>query len=383
MDLDHVIDADNHYYETDDCFTRHIEARFRDKAINIRRGDDGLGKIYKGDERIAFMSVTPQDYVLEPASFRPWLEGRMARDELELEPIPCDPAYQDRDKRLARMDEQNIDAMVLYPTLAVTVEHELHDDPDASYANLRAFNRWLEDDWGYSYQDRIFAVPLLSLLDIDQAVTELDRVIEAGARAVHLKAGPVYGRSPADAHYDPFWARCAEAGVPVAFHAGDAGYNELITTLWGEPGRPPSRKMSPFQMFLSFHRPIIDTLACLVLQNLFGRFPDLAVMSIEQGSEWVPGLLHELDWTHGRRRELEAAPSEVFRRHVSVAPFHEENIGELVETIGSERVLFGSDYPHPEGLAPPRDFLSSLEALPADAQRRIVHDNIAGLLQLV
>jgi predicted TIM-barrel fold metal-dependent hydrolase len=193
----------------------------------------------------------------------------------------------------------------------------------------------------------------------------------------------VYGRSPADEYFDPFWARVAEAGVPVAFHAGDAGYNELVTTLWGEPGRLPSRKMSAFQMYLGHHRPIMDTLAALVLQNLFTRFPTLRVVSIEQGSEWVPSLLRELDLAYRSRRELPERPSDVFRRHVWIAPFHEEDILELVELIGPDHVLFGSDYPHPEGLAPPSDFLDALEPLPADAQRRIVCDNTAELLHLV
>ena len=377
-----VIDADNHYYETDDCFSRHIDPRFADRAINIRRGDDGLGKIYIGDQRLAFMSVSPADYVVPPGAFRPWMERKVLRSEVPVTSIPCDPAYQDRDLRLTRMDEQQLDAVVLFPTLGAVVEHELHDDPDVSFANLQAFNRWLEDDWGYSYQDRIFAVPLLSLLDLDRALIELERVLGLGARLVHLKAGPVYGRSPADPYFDPFWARVTEAGIPVVFHAGDAGYNELVTTNWGEPGRIPSRKMTPFQIFLAHNRPIIDTLGALVLQNLFGRFPTLRVVSIEQGSEWVPGLLHDLDLAFRSRPELPERPSDVFRRHVWISPFHEEDVLGLVETMGADHVVFGSDYPHPEGLAPPREFLEGLATLPAEDRHRIVCGNAADLLQL-
>ena len=120
----------------------------------------------------------------------------------------------------------------------------IRHDAELSGAVLRAFNRWLEDDWGYAYQDRIFAVPLLSLLDVDEAVRELERVLDAGARLVHLKCGPVEGRSPADPHFDAFWARVNEAKVPVVFHIGDAGYNELFGAAWGED---PTRRSAGSQ----------------------------------------------------------------------------------------------------------------------------------------
>ena len=116
------------------------------------------------------------------------------------------------------------------PTLGVVVEQSMLDDPKLTFASLRSFNRWLEDDWGYAYRERIFAPPLLSLLDLDLALAELDRVMKLGARVVHLRAGPVSGQSPADVHFDPFWARLEEAEIPVAFHLADSGYNALFST---------------------------------------------------------------------------------------------------------------------------------------------------------
>jgi hypothetical protein len=84
-----------------------------------------------------------------------------------------------RDARLKWMDEHGIQACLMLPTLGVGVEHQLRHDPEATFANLRAFNRWLEDDWGFSYKDRIIGVPLLSLVDAKLAVDELERVIGA------------------------------------------------------------------------------------------------------------------------------------------------------------------------------------------------------------
>ena len=92
---------------------------------------------------------------------------------------------------------------MLYPSLGVMVEEQLAGDVEASYANLHAFNRWLEDDWGYATEGRIFSVPMLSLLDMDLALEELDRVMKLGARAIHLRTGPVNGLSPASERYTP------------------------------------------------------------------------------------------------------------------------------------------------------------------------------------
>jgi predicted TIM-barrel fold metal-dependent hydrolase len=282
------------------------------------------------------------------------------------------------------MDEQGVEAIMLFPTLAVCVEHFLKHDAALLYASFRAFNEWLDDDWGFDRDGRIFAVPLLSLLDVECAVDELDRVLGAGARAVALRPGPAYGRSPADPHFDQFWARVAEAGVPVCFHIGESGYNELFSVAWGEDPNPPSHGQSAFQ-WTSFYgdRPIMDTFSSLVLHNLFGRFPELRCISVENGSLWVPYLLKAMDKMSGMGRNgpwlggrLDGRPSALFREHVYVAPYHEEDVVTLAELIGDERVLFGSDFPHPEGLAEPLDFATRVEPLGPAATQRIMRDNL-------
>lgn len=387
-----LIDCDSHYYEPYDCFTRHLERKYADRAVNIRHGDDGLGRIYIGDERLGYMSVIQTDYIAPPGAFQGLLEGKLDRSDLAYEPIrPLDtPAFMTRDARLALMDQQHIEACVMLPTLGVCVEHEMHHDVEASYANLRAFNRWVEEDWGFGQDGRIYSVALLSLLDVDLAVAELERVLDAGARLLHLKPGPVYGRSPADPCFDPFWARIQEAGVPVVFHVGDSGYYELVSTQWGEPARPATQHASAFQMTTcAIERPISDTIAALVLHNLFGRFPGVRVASIENGSEWLPGLLKKMDkfaeatwygrWLGGR---IDDRPSEIVRRHVSVCPFHEDDLLGLTVAIGAEQVLFGSDYPHPEGLAEPIDFARNLLPLGGETVRQVMRSNGRRLIGL-
>jgi predicted TIM-barrel fold metal-dependent hydrolase len=131
----------------------------------------------------------------------------------------------------------------------------------------------------------------------------------------------------------------------------------------------------------------MDTIAALVFGNLFGRFPNLRVASVENGSLFVPYLMAVMDkmggmgrngpWPGGRIREK---PSAIVRRHVFVSPYHEEDIPALVRAVGASQVLFGSDYPHPEGLAEPAQFAECIAELSADDQRMILRDNALGLL---
>ncbi|ADP83444.1 amidohydrolase family protein [Pseudofrankia inefficax] len=384
-----LIDADGHYYEPDDCFSRHIEARYKDATIRVDRAEDGLGRVFVGDRR-TFMSVMPGDYASAPGALQGLFAGGVADGFAHREVLNARdyPAFTTRAERLTLMDSQSVEATILLPTLGISVERDLEHDVELSYASLRAFNRWLEEDWGYAAQERIFAVPLLSLLDIDHAVAELRRVIDAGARLVHLRPGPVGHRSPADPVNDPFWALCAEAGVPVVFHTSNCGYADLYGTHWSEDPRNPSHLQSPLQWALcNTERPIVDTMIALTLHNLFGRHPDLRILSIENGSSWLRPLLKTVDKAAslGRRGpmiggRLPAKPSEALTDHLWVVPFPEDDVDDLLDVLGPDHVLFGSDFPHPEGLREPLDYATSLGRQDPTTTRKVLRGNTARLL---
>ena len=386
-----LVDADEHYYEPDDCFSRHIEARFRDETIRVERGADGLGRIYLGCRR-TFMSVMPGDYASAPGALQGLFAGGVADGFTHREVINARdyPAFTDRKARLALMDAQGIEATIMLPTLGVAVEYDLRCDTGLTYASLRAFNRWLEEDWGYGSDGRIFAVPMLSLLDLDQAVAELRRVLDAGARLVHLCPGPVAGRSPADPVFDRFWATLSEAGIPVVFHVSNSGYNHFYGAHWSEDPANPSHRQSPLQWALcNTERPVADTLIALALHNLFVRHPGVKVLSIENGSGWLRPTLKAVDKSAalGRRGpmlggKLPARPSEILAEHLWLSPFPEDDVDELIEAIGADHVLFGSDYPHPEGLREPLDYAGRLARWDAAVTRKVLRGNTAGLLGL-
>lgn len=391
-----LFDADNHFYETPDCFSRHIEQRHADLAIRATRRADGAWDVRVGDKPYNFMDVK-FDRTNKPGSMYEVLRAKDANtgvswsDSYSAENML--PAYQQRAARLAMMDEQGVERTIVLPTFAVSVEQTMADDVGQTYANLRSFNRWLEEEWGFGTgpNPRIFSPPLLSLLDRDEAVAELDRVLAAGAQVVHLRPGPAgSGRSPADPWYDPFWARLDEAGIPVAFHIADSRLAAL-SLAWGEDPNPPVRSMSAFQWaFVHGDRPIMETLGSLIYGNLFGRFPNIRVMSLENGSDWVHYLLTLLDkkkgmgrygpWVGGR---ISGRPSEIFRRHCFVSPYPEDDVRALIDRIGASQVLFGSDFPHPEGLAEPARFTDLLEGRGEDEVRKVMRDNAEGLLRPV
>jgi predicted TIM-barrel fold metal-dependent hydrolase len=387
-------DADNHYYEPDDCFTRHIEAAYRDRTFWIDRSDpDKPGRMYLGKDRCRFFSVGVGDNIGPPGIMKDFLRGTSDDGgNPSLSPINglAVPEFVDKRARLAKMDEQGVERCLMLPTAGVGIEPQLCEPAhrDVLYPTVRAFNRWLEEDWGYGTEGRIYGAPLISLADVGQGVAELDRLIALGSRFVCLMAGPIDGRSPGDPFFDPFWARCAEAGINVVFHIGSTSVSVAYNAPWGLRPTPPSHRHSLMEYALSFtERPVVDQITALIADNVFGRFPSLRVLSVEYGSSWVAPMLTKLDhiarlyskdmWRFGTPP---GTPSELFRQHVWISPFYEDDVAALARRVSAQRVLAGSDYPHPEGLASPREFEAELGDLTADEKRMIMHDNFERLI---
>ncbi len=392
-----IIDCDNHYYEPDDCFTRHIEAQYRPHTVWVKREHkDGHGIMMLGDERLSFFSVGVGDYVGPPGAMRDFFKGREsseAQAQVNMHPIQIEdhPAFTQRAAREQLLDEQQVEASVMLPTLGVGVEWQLRRHPEVLYPSLRAFNRWQQEEWGWgSDRGRIFCAGMVSLLDVEQAVVELERLIAEGLKLVYITTGPVDGKTPADSHFDPFWARVQEAGLPVVFHIGEGGFNQMYASQWGEAATPASHRFSAFNSYIGIgERPITDTVASLIFCNLCGRFPGLRFMIVEYGSAWVEHFLSVLDKTYRLghvqsrwRFGKPGRPSEVFRRHFSVVPFHEDDIPKLSSLLGAQCLINGSDFPHPEGLEWPMQMLESMTEMEAPTVRSIMRENACELLGL-
>lgn len=384
-----IFDFDNHYYESADAFTR-----YQDKSLGnrgVRWADvDGRKRLLVGgvvNEYIANPTFNP---VAKPGALYDWYRGNPKQQSIreafgDLEPLRAE--YQNRDARLAVMDEQGVDATCLFPTLGVGIEEALKHDPLAATAVFEAFNRWLEDDWGYRYQNRIFAIPNVAFLDPVGAVAELRRVIDAGAVAVNIRNAPVpiQGgfRSPFDPVYDGFWGLAAEAGVVVATHAGVDGYDALVQ-MW-EPGAgETSLFRSPLRGVVTKSRAVSDFYAAAICHKVFDRFPALRLASVENGVSWVPEMLHRLDDAANRNPGAFAQhPRETFGEHVWITPFWEDDLVELEGEVRYDRLLLGSDWPHAEGSVAPVDFVTeALSGLKEEDAQRIARENALELLRL-
>jgi predicted TIM-barrel fold metal-dependent hydrolase len=383
------VDADNHYYEPLDAFTRHLDRKFSWRGV--RPVQDGKRvQLLMGGRVNRFIPNPTFDPIIVPgcldAQFRGQIpEGVDPRSLMKVEPLRAE--YRDRDQRVAVVERQGLEAVLLFPTLGCGVEEALRNDVEATMASLHAFNRWLEEDWGFDYRGRLLAVPMLSLADPVAACAELDSLLARGARIVHVRPAPVPGpngssRSLGDKRHDAVWARLAEASVPVAFHLGDSGYNAFLSAPWG--GSAEFQGFGPMDVLgriVVSDRAIHDTLASLVVDGVFARHPGLRVASIENGSDFLHVLVKRLrkqaNQTPWAFRE---DPLDTIRRHVWVAPYFEEDLPALAELIGTERILFGSDWPHGEGLADPLDFAQELAGFDAAAVRRVMRDNCLELL---
>ncbi len=403
MSLDHsgdveIFDADQHYYEAEDCFTRYASERMKtEKFVRwVTEADGKRRRLFVGGREANVIGNPTFDPITAPGAYHETLKNleygkdRSADAYGKLEPIR--PAYRDKDVRLGTMDEQGVAKTLMFPTLAVTMEGFVAQDADMLYDTFHAFNRWLQDDWGFAYQGRIFAAPYISMLDLERAIAELEWVLQQGARLITIRPGPAYGRSPADPYFDPFWARVEEAGVLVTYHSFE-GPSDVIDAYYQLWAAPPQRKLREHQLLqqaiAGIDNAIMDTLSALVLHNLFGRFPRLKIGVIEMGCGWMPHLLQRLDHAGGLINRkivsfggtLDARPSEILKRHVWVSPFPEEDVLALVGQIGAERVLMGSDWPHAESTPIPRDYANCLKGLPQSDIENIMRNNIQGLVR--
>jgi predicted TIM-barrel fold metal-dependent hydrolase len=381
-----IFDADNHYYEAEDAFTRHLDPKMRRRCMDwaVVKGRKELLVAGAINRFIPNPTFNP---VARPGCLDQYYRGNNPKGHTireafgELEPIR--PEYRDREVRLGVMTKQRIEKALYFPTLGVGMEEALKRDTEAVHAAFEAFNRWLLEDWGFAYQERIYGAPYISIMDRDRGIRELEWALANDARFIVMRPSFVYNaggsRSPADPYYDPFWKLVNDSGVVVVYHGGDSGYGEYSKD-WGEGGTTESFKGGPFRLITMPSKPPFDLFAALISHQLFQRFPNLRIASIEMGSFWVPWLFQSMERIYGQEPSYFAEdPCETFRRHVWIAPFHEDDIAQLRDLVGAENMVAGSDWPHAEGLADPTDYAHDLKGLSDKEIRLVMRENALGL----
>jgi hypothetical protein len=384
-----VVDADNHLYETEDAFTRYLPEKHAGAIKYVQV--EGRTKIAIRGTISEYIPNPTFEVVAAPGAHEELYrhgnpEGKSLR-ELTGKPIRCPDWAREPKSRLAKLDELGIDAALMFPTLASLLEERMRDDPDLTHDAVHAFNQWLHDEWTFNHEDRIFATPVITLPIVERAIEELEWCLERGrgpcssgphrpgACAVlarracrsSTRSGPA-SRRPAS------WWRCTPPtpATPTSPASGRARASSCpsSSTRCGPWSRAPGRSWTPWRRWSATARS--------------RRFPDLRVATVENGGSWVRPLLKNFEGTYKKMpMEFAEHPIEAFNRNVYVNPFWEDGLPELIDAIGAERILFGSDFPHPEGLADPVSFVDELpSSLARDDVERIMGGNLAGLLKI-
>ena len=383
-----VFDADNHYYEALDAFTRHLDPALGPRVIEWAEVGGRQYHVIGG--RLSRAVTNPTfDPIAMPGAMYDYFRGNPDhRNPMEFlsrrESIR--PAYRDPAARVETLDAQGLAGCLLFPTLGMIYEEPLSHDPGAVCHLFHAFNRWMLEDWTFNYRDRIYAAPYLTLADPAWAVEELSWALENGARTVVMRpAAPVTvlgRRSPFDTMFDGFWQLANDAGITVVVHAGDSGASSngyavdgFAATFSG--GWKPSIKS------FAIEQAIRDYLLSIVFENMFERFPNLRMASVENGAQYLPDLIAKIRSTANKMPGYwKDDPIDTLRRHVWINPFWEDDVNVVADCMGPDRVIFGSDWPHIEALPEPVDYVRELKEFDDVEKKQILFDNVQELLTL-
>ena len=361
-------DADSHVLEPVDWLTPYADPDIRDRMRTLEM--PGVPNNESAAEIVARRSPTALDD--DPL----WGRGYRAFGAW------------DAGERTAILDRYGIDVQLVFSTFAPG--QFLSNDLDLLYGGVRAHTRALADFC--SSDPRLLPVPLIPFTDIDRALVELDAALDTGCGAVLVNTtAPSKTMGPTHHAIDPFWARLQDADVPFVSHIGTGG--KLVPTGYRENGRPlPPDFLGGGENVRSKDYINIgywpeNFLSALALDGVFERLPRLRGASIEQGAEWLPGMLKKLDGAMQFARtepDLATLPmkaSDYIRRQVKFTPFAKDDVGWILDQVGPDLLLFSTDFPHPEGTKDPMGrFAAHLERFDDDTREKFYVENMRELL---
>jgi uncharacterized protein len=359
-----VFDSDLHVMEPPDLWERYIAPEFKPIAPRGRTSDNvrDLGVIFPDGEpngrRTSGVPHRGRNYEKNQILYRD--DARRG----------WGPEVQ-----LDAMDNEGIDVAVLFPSRGLSVLTNPEREPRFAAAIARAYNDWMAD---FCKEDpaRLIGAGMLSVFDINDAVEESRRCVEElGFRAVFLRSNIINGKTWHDPYYEPLWSALEALGIPVGFHEA-TGSRARQTGDWFEPNFGIRRVYAqPFEQMLG--------LGSFIGGGIFARHPKLKVAFLEANCSWVPWLLWRFDEGWEREGdvfmpELTMAPSEYFKRQcwVAVEP-DEAPARHLIEEMGSEQIVFSTDYPHGDSRYPRAvEYFLKLPLADED-KRKILWDNCA------
>ncbi|GMU77488.1 MAG: amidohydrolase [Acidimicrobiia bacterium] len=338
------ISTDSHVTEPIELYAERVDAEYRDRVPRI---EDVAG----------WRTLYAEG--LDPRKL-------MTADELELAVV----GGTDIATRIADQERDGVSAEVIFPTFALQACFA-PDDPGLQLALCRAYNDWAWD--AFATHPRMLAVAVVPLLEIDAGIAEAKRCASRGFRALQLPAR-VDGRPYNEAEYDRFWAVAQDLGLPLTFHSG-TGYEPRIV-------RGPGGAVINYILGAQLDGPMV--LLSLAAGGALDRFPGLRVVATETGASWLAWVMTQADAIyedHHRfvRPRLSVKPSELIRRQAAATFMFDPVAVTNRHTTGIETLMWGNDYPHPEGTWPTSQDVNAkqFDGVPDDEVAAIVGANAA------
>lgn len=369
-----AIDCDLHIVEPDDLWLDYIDSRFADRAPR-KVATTAIDSFFLVDGRLA--PRIPGDALAAVQRYN----AELIRDQKRPEMTTGD--FEATTVRRA-MDAEGLDAAVLFPTSALSVNEHEDLDPDFSHAIAQAYNNWLADFIKSGDPDRMYGCGIVAIQSVDLAADEIERVANLGFKAIVLRPNPPrLGCYFHHREFDKIWRACERLGLAVVFHEG-AGSSRLSS------GADRFRRGCEYAIWHAAAHPMeqMHAVAAMTLGGVMERFPKLRVGFLEANCSWLPYWLWRLDehWEfkgYLSPDEVTLPPSEYFKRQGWASVESEETpVGKTIEQIGDSNIVFSTDWPHLDSAYPNsiRDFLS-LE-ISADSKRKILWDNSMRLYNL-
>ena len=380
-----VISADSHVNPQPFFWDDYLPAHLKDHAPKLESTPEGDFISYAGEK-------APFSLLGSVAGAR--FEDFKAKGDFKELLRVSRPGGWDPAERLKDMDEDRVDAEVLYGGGPLS-----STDPEFCLATFRAYNDWLADFCSYA-PDRLIGIAYIPTWDVDVAIVEARRAHRKGLRGVLIPAyppippagvgmfqgtGEMFLSSPASGvsysgrEFEPFWATLVELGMAAHIHLGA----RLVPI--GTPP-PPSSFMTHLtvgKLFMA--HPIADA----IFSGLFQRFPDLKLVTVESGIGWAAFLVELMDRNWERHRfhtesVLTEPPSSYFKRNIKGTFLHDPVAIRERDLIGVGNILWSSDYPHSDTSWP--NSLQVIEAhlagIPEDERRKIAGENAAKLYNI-
>lgn len=373
------VDVDGHILEPANLWLDYIEPRYADRAMRVDTDLAGLECWSVDGKPIPFFSSGTASDAASIGKDQKWRREKIFdshevswEDGLEMNP----PAWQP-DRRVAMMDEEEIDGSFLFPTLGLTLSRI--KDKALSAAHCRAYNNWIRDFCAQG-GGRLFPALTLPWGDVQMAVGELKRTSEFGARAVQAPNTPPKDMSYGRLRWDPLWAEMVYQGLPVSLHVGNAGttsgsilYPEFTLPSWWDLVTGPIDSMLSLVSFFQ--------------GGVFDRFPKLKIVVLESGAAWLPWLLIRMDEMRdvmGFTAESKRQATEYFSTQCWVSVDPGDELGQFaIEQLGANRVLWAYDYPHSDGgKEPVRNLRKLLQGFTPRERRLVSGENAVELYGL-